>query len=324
MECAEAFARLQLVRRPFTVTTGRLSRGEWPRALTLSLSPHILTQRTADENRACSHARPGHLICQRQARVRRRPVSFTEAGKSGMSGPGGTTTRRDQRRDTRRAQFQQRQLDRQRERQRQLQRQRNQRIGIGIAGGLALILVVFLIVHAVVGAASPGANIVTGKGTYTTGVDGSPRDGMSCVGTEGAGQHIHSYLSIYVNGQPVPVTPNAGILTDQQCLYSLHVHQGINNVIHVESPDANAIYTLGAFFDIWGHPLTATSIGTPVGDYKVDKDHAMTIYIFDANGKQTQYKGNPMDIQLKAHETIVILYNSPNVTPKAFTNWGSL
>src|SRR5690349_20354362 len=87
--------------------------------------------------------------------------------KSGMSGPGGTTTRRDQRRDTRRAQFQQRQLERQRERQRQLQRQRYQRIGIGVAGFVALALVAFLIIHAVVGAASPGANIVTGKGTFT-------------------------------------------------------------------------------------------------------------------------------------------------------------
>src|SRR5690242_21193874 len=257
-----------------------VSRGEWPGALTLPAGPHILTQRTADENRACSHARPGHLFYQRQARVRRRPVPFTEAGKSGMSGPGGTTTRRDQRRDTRRAQFQQRQLERQRERQRQLQRQRYQRIGIGVAGFLALALVTFLIIHAVVGAASPDANIVTGKGTFTTGVDGSPRDGMSCVGSEGTGQHIHSYLGIYVNGQQVPVTPNAGILTDQQCLYSLHVHPGIDNIIHVESPDANAIYTLGAFFDIWGEPLTATSIGTPVGDYKVDKDHPMAIYIF--------------------------------------------
>ncbi len=256
--------------------------------------------------------------------MRRRPVPFTDAVKCGMSGPGGTTTRRDQRRDTRRAQFQQRQLERQRERQRQLQRQRYQRIGIGVAGFVALALVAFLIIHAVAGAGSPGANIVTGKGTFTTGVDGSPRDGMSCVANEGTGQHIHSYLSIYVNGQPVPVTPNAGILTDQQCLYSLHVHPGIDNIIHVESPDANAIYTLGAFFDIWGHPLTATSIGTPVGDYKVDKDHPMTIYIFDANGKQTTYTGNPLNIKLAAHETIVILYNSPTVTPKAFTNWGSL
>lgn len=240
-----------------------------------------------------------------------------------MSGPGGTTTRRDQRRDTRRAQFQQRQLERKRERERQLRRQLYQRIGIGVAGVVVLALVAFLIIHAVTGATA-GPNIVHGTGTYTTGVDGSPRDGMSCVGTEGSGQHIHSYLSIYVNGQPVPVTPNAGILTDQQCLYSLHVHPGIDNIIHVESPDANAIYTLGAFFDIWGHPLTATSIGTPVGDYKVDKDHPMKIYVFDANGKQTQYTGNPLDLQLKQHETIVILYNSPTITPKAFTNWGSL
>jgi hypothetical protein len=31
--------------------------------------------------------------------------------------------------------------------------------------------------------------------------------------------------------------------------------------------------------------------------------------------------GNPLNIAFFEHETIYILYNSPTVTPQAFTNW---
>src|SRR5258705_451565 len=57
-----------------------------------------------------------------------------------MTGPGGTSTKRDQRRDSRRAQFQQRQLERQRERQRRMRQQQLRRGGFAGAGVLVIIL----------------------------------------------------------------------------------------------------------------------------------------------------------------------------------------
>lgn len=239
-----------------------------------------------------------------------------------MTGPGGSTTKRDKRRLTRQQQLQQRQLERQRERQRKLRQQRIQRISM-IAGAVIVVaLIAFLIVHAATGGGSSGGSsttTITGTGTYTTTVDGNPRDGMTCSSSEGSVLHIHAYLEIYVNGQQVQVPANTGIVLNQNCLYPLHVHDGEPNIIHVESP-VQATYTLGAFFDIWGQPLSTTKF---MGN-TVDAAHPLVIKVYDANGKLTTYTGNPLSVPITAHETIVMLYNSPNAQPTPFTNWNGL
>jgi hypothetical protein len=232
-----------------------------------------------------------------------------------MTGPGGTTTKRDQRRDSRRAQFQQRQLERQRERQRRLRQQRMTRAGIIGAGVLVLALVVFLVIHATAGGSS-GPVIIHGTGTYTSPATGETRDDIGCAPAEQLVYHIHAYLYIYVNGQPIVIPGGTGIPSGANCLYSLHVHNGETNIIHIEAPSPG-IYTLGAFFDIWGEQLSKTQ----VMGYKADASHPLTFDVFDANGKKTQVRGNPLDIQLQNHETMVILYNSPGITPQPFTGW---
>ncbi|HEV2461355.1 MAG TPA: hypothetical protein VGS80_23630 [Ktedonobacterales bacterium] len=232
-----------------------------------------------------------------------------------MTGPGGTTTKRDQRRDSRRAQFQQRQLERQRERQRRLRQQRMTRAGIIGAGVLVVALIAFLVIHATAGSSS-GPVIVHGTGTYTSPATGEVRNDMTCFGQEQLVYHIHAYLYIYVNGQPQVVPEQTGIPSGANCLYALHVHTSEANIIHIEAPSP-ATYTLGAFFDIWGQQLSKTQVMT----YKADASHPLTFYVFDANGKKTKITGNPLDIPFSNHETIVILYNSPNVTPQPFTGW---
>lgn len=243
-----------------------------------------------------------------------------------MSGPGGTSTKRDQRREARRSQLQKRQQENRRRREAQIRRQRIQRGAIWGGSLLVLVIVVGLIAHAVIGSgggstsgSSNTPHIITGTGTYTTPVNGDPRDGMTCLTTEGSVIHIHAYLEIFANGQPVQVPPNTGIVQNQGCLYAMHVHDGEPNIIHIESP-VQATYTLGAFFDIWGQPLSASQMM----NYKADASHPLTFEVFDANGKLTKYTGNPLDLQVKAHDTIVILYNSPNVQPTPFTQWNGL
>lgn len=242
-----------------------------------------------------------------------------------MSGPGGTKTRRDQRRDTRRAQYEARVRQRQLETQRRLRRQRMQRYAVYGATALVVILIGVLIFSVVHGATSSGGTssgpvIVHGTGTQTQPAAGQTIDGMKCDPNEQAAQHIHAYLLIYVNGQQYAVPGGTGIPAGANCLYPLHVHDGEDNIIHVESPDATAIYTLGAFFDVWGQPLSATQMA----GFKADAQHQLVFEVFDANGKLTKWTNNPIDLQIKSHETIVILYNSPNVTPQPYTNWGSL
>lgn len=241
-----------------------------------------------------------------------------------MSGPGGTKTRRDQRRNTRRAQYEERVRQRQLETQRRLRRQRMQRYAIYAATALVVILIGVLIFTAVHGASggakSSGPVIIHGTGTQTQPAAGQTIDGMKCDPNEQVAQHIHAYLLIYVNGQQYTVPGATGIPAGANCIYPLHVHDGQDNIIHVESPDPTAVYTLGAFFDIWGEPLNATQMA----GFKADAQHQLVFEVFDANGKLTKWTNNPLDLQIKAHETIVILYNSPNVTPQPYTTWGSL
>jgi hypothetical protein len=236
-----------------------------------------------------------------------------------MSGPGGTSTKRDQRRETRRSQFQQRQLERQRERQRRIRQQRIRNGAIIGVGVLIVALLAFLLIHAATGgAASTGQpNIVHGTGTYTAPAGGDVRDGMTCLGTEGAVEHIHMYLAIYVDGHQVQVPPNTGIINNS-CFYPLHVHsdQGDENIIHEESPDTKT-YTLGAFFDVWGQHLSSTQ----VMNYTVGKSDTLKFVTIDANGKQTVVTGNPLNIQFTPHETIYILYDSPTIQPQQFKNF---
>lgn len=240
-----------------------------------------------------------------------------ESRKISMTGPGGIQTKRDQRRDSRRGQFQQRQLERQRARQAQIRRQRTIRYA-SIGGGLVVLLLVMgFIVHAVT-SGSGSSSSTTMHGRYTTPATGDTRDGMQCLGYETLDQHIHSYLTIYENGKQTEVPAGVGIPSGT-CIYSLHVHEGQPNVIHIEAPNHDT-YTLGQFFDIWGKQLNATQIG----DLKADATHKLQFYTIDENGQPKAYTGDPWNIPLKSHETIVILYNSPDVTPKPFTNWGTL
>src|SRR5205085_2307606 len=76
-----------------------------------------------------------------------------------------------------------------------------------------------------------------------------PVDGVYCDQGEQSAFHIHAHLTIYVNGQPVPVAQGVGIPTDNSCLYWLHTHD-TTGVVHIEAP-ANHSFTLGQFFDIW-------------------------------------------------------------------------
>ncbi|HEX5157184.1 MAG TPA: hypothetical protein VFW17_08215 [Ktedonobacterales bacterium] len=239
-----------------------------------------------------------------------------------MSGPGGSTTKRDQRRDARRQQLQQRQLIRERERQRKI---RNQRLRLAAFIGVPILLVALISVLLVATHQGPSPASSTGLSPAS----GQTVDGMQCTSSEQLVFHIHSYLEIYVDGKPVTVPPGAGIVAPEgsgetalasnglkTCIYPLHVHDTEPNIIHIESP-IQKTYTLGNFFDIWGQPLSATEM---MGN-KADSTHKLVFEVFDASGKLTQVTSDPRAIGLAEHETIVILYNSPNVQPKPFTNW---
>lgn len=247
-----------------------------------------------------------------------------------MSGPKGSVTKRDQRRQTRREQYEAARRQRQIEMQRQLRRKRLQRNAFYAAGALVVVLLAVLIIHAATGGGGSAASgtMIQSTGAYTAPATGETRDSMPCYSLVSGSEppvaaHYHAYLEMYVDGQQFNVPANTGIpaaTTGTQCIYPLHVHPQENDIIHIETQSTNTTYTLGAFFDIWGQPLSATQVGS----YKADTTHKLVFEYFDANGKLHPWSGNPLNLPLQAHETIVILYNSPNVTPTAYTNWNGL
>lgn len=223
-------------------------------------------------------------------------------------------TKRDQRREARQRQFQERQAERRRARERALRMKRMRTYGAIGGGILGVLLIVGLVTFFVTRPQPLGA------------ANGSPVDGIQCSAGEMLQVHYHAVLQIYANGKLQPLPGGVGIVAPDVpgigphlatngttvCLYWLHTHDS-SGVVHIESP-SNRTYTLGNFFDIWGQHLSATR----VGKYTVGKGQTLKIEIFDASGHMTVYSGDPRKIVLKSYETIVMLYDSPNVQPTPF------
>ena len=151
----------------------------------------------------------------------------------------------------------------------------------------------------------------------STAAQGATVDGIQCQGNEQVVYHIHTHLSVYVNGQLRPIPAGIGIVkpvgqqsahgrfySASQCYYWLHVHAQ-DGIIHVEAP-STATYTLGQFFDIWNQPLTTTAVGSAHGK--------LTVFV---NG--TRFNGNPRNITLKSHEDVQI--DVGKVVPPKKIDW---
>lgn len=122
------------------------------------------------------------------------------------------------------------------------------------------------------------------------------RDGQAvfpfpCLGTEGEAQHIHPYLRILIEGQPVTVPAFVGIRElpgGNACFEPVHTHDA-SGIIHIESTSPTQTYTLGDFFAIWRatyqtvefrgteYPINYT-VNELLG-HKVDATHAIHLLV---------------------------------------------
>jgi hypothetical protein len=139
-------------------------------------------------------------------------------------------------------------------------------------------------------------------------------DAIQCDAGAQVVYHVHTHLSVFVDGVLRPLPAGVGIVSPvavstahgpfyeaNRCYYWLHVHAQ-DGVIHIESPSVRT-YTLGQFFDVWRQPLTATQVGPVTG--------MLTVYV---NGRR--YGGDPASILLGSHEDIQIDVGTPIVPPK--------
>jgi hypothetical protein len=229
-------------------------------------------------------------------------------------------------------------------------------------GALVAIGVIVLVVSLLIGSSSPGTSTATGASVKTVPIPASlqmipapattpgdealpipigPKlatlantatgqtvDGVKCQAGEQLVSHVHTHLTIFVNGKArvIPYgigipgyeavqTPHGAFVETGSCFYWLHTHQE-DGVIHVESPSASLSFTLGQFFAIWGVPLSSTQVGP---------DHGKVTVFFGATGKTPQlYKGNPANLPLGDHYQIQLNVGTPVVKPVNITNWGDL
>jgi hypothetical protein len=151
---------------------------------------------------------------------------------------------------------------------------------------------------------------------------GQTVDRIQCQAGEGAAEHTHARLTIFVNGHPERVPHGVGIADPQlqpgvgipfvvrgACFSWLHTHAA-DGIIHTEAPVLRT-FTLGDFFDVWGQPLSRTQVGPAKGP-------VTALY----NGRV--WTGDPRDVPLDAHAQIQLEVGKPLVAPVRVTSWGGL
>lgn len=158
----------------------------------------------------------------------------------------------------------------------------------------------------------PKAPLLAPASTMET---GSTVDGIHCAPLEQLVYHVHTHLTVFVNGSQRSIPYGIGIVPPRQleqtangpfvaggsCFYWLHTHAS-DGIIHIESPSART-YALGDFFNIWRQPLGPDQVGPAKGK--------VTAFF---NGKV--YKGNPQDIPLGSHEQVQLDVGTPLIAPE--------
>ncbi|SRR6266566_1178617 len=174
---------------------------------------------------------------------------------------------------------------------------------------------IFGIIAAVVLAVAGIAYLVITQGHTPANPAYPAIDSIACDELEQSAFHIHAHVSIYINGQSVPIPGNVGIAGDPSnpsCFYWLHTHSS-DGVIHIEAPNGFSP-TLKNFLDIWGTKFP--QLGYPD---QLDFTNGWQVYV---NGKP--FAGDFHTIPLSAHTLITLAYNSPGVKPDTTFNWNGL
>ncbi|MBO0743821.1 MAG: hypothetical protein J2P43_02285 [Candidatus Dormibacteraeota bacterium] len=136
-------------------------------------------------------------------------------------------------------------------------------------------------------------------------------DGVSCDKTNPTAVKIHANLQIFYQETPVAVPANVGVKSN--CSYWLHTSDD-SGVIAVTLPESQKhhTYTLATFFAIWGQPINKHQVTT----LKTSDSVQMKVWV-----DGSPYHGNPADIPLTSHRSIVIQFGPPFLDPPPSYTW---
>src|ERR1700742_1005085 len=117
--------------------------------------------------------------------------------------------------------------------------------------------------------------------TLLNAATGQTVDGVQCNTNEQLVLHVHTHLTVFVDGKARVIPYGIGIpgfqavqtaqgpfVNTGTCFYWLHVHAN-DGIIHIESPSTTQSFTLGQFFAEWGIPLSKTQVGQATGPVTV-------------------------------------------------------
>lgn len=170
--------------------------------------------------------------------------------------------------------------------------------------------------------ASPASSAPAFSSAASTGWELKPRSGgdrikaagLQVLNAEGAAEHFHAHLDVFVDGKPVTVPADIGFSFDDSGrpngISALHSHDE-SGIIHIEAPTAGATYTLGQFLTEWG-VLDGTD-PTPGAAHSAQDGWSAAV-----NGARQD--GKIADVVLKAHDEIVLFHGAaPATLPATFT-----
>jgi hypothetical protein len=141
-------------------------------------------------------------------------------------------------------------------------------------------------------------------------------DGIRCQSNEALRMHVHTHLTLFVDGKPRKLPAGIGIwpplpakevaagqffVTPRYCFSWLSTHFA-DGIVHTEAPVLRS-FVLGELFDVWGQPLSRTRLGPERGP--------VTAIV---NGKV--WTGDPRKIPLVSHTQIQLEVGRPLVAPQ--------
>lgn len=137
------------------------------------------------------------------------------------------------------------------------------------------------------------------QGDTGDGGQGQTVMGLNCEPSMDETYHVHTHLSIFLNGEALAIPGHIGIVETSataECFYNLHTHDS-SGKLHVEAP-APGMFTLGQLFAIWGQPLETTNVAGITG-------MPIVVYVTDA-GVVTKNTDDWKAIELKSHREVTI------------------
>lgn len=151
------------------------------------------------------------------------------------------------------------------------------------------------------------------SGNTPSGGQGAPVGGLECVYPSPVQYHVHTHLSIFLDGVALALPGEVGIVAltpTTECHYPLHTHDA-TGLVHTHAT-TQTMFTLGQFFAVWGQPLQRDNVAGLVG-------LPVVVYVTDA-GVARVYTGDDLSgLQLLSHREITIQIGTPIAQIPQFT-----